>query len=523
MADYDIIIIGGNTPALVAASYLAKDAGQNVLIVERSGFVGATAMTVEMKPGYKFHPAGTGEFYAHPKVVHDLDLAKYGLEEIACDPTLTTSFGDGEYLSLYPDVERTCQEIARFSDHDAEAYAGFIKEWMAVGQMFGMEQMHEAPSMAQFVSAMSSSRQMERMCRDMLFGTTTDILDNTFENDYVKASFLTLNEGNVAGPHAGIFFFNLGRILHPWGFVKGGLASVARALEGAATDLGVQIKRNAEVVEILTKNGEAYGIKTADGEEITAGTAVISELEWGKTFFDLVKDEELPSDFTRGIKEIKYECGGVTLNVALDKLPDFGFPQDRYRGFFGITKPGYDYAEEAFAAYSTGRIPDEMMSMTYIPTYYEEPGTFAPEGQHVLTGYAFPVNGRIKGGWNAERKQELLEKWVNSLDAFAPGLKDSVIYADGYTPQELEEHFGMTSGDLGHGTLRWYAEMGYRPVPGWSKYRVPIKNLYMAGQSTHPMSGVGGVAGYNVAQAIIKDYGLGAGDSGDKSKFADRW
>lgn len=524
MADYDVVIIGGNTPALVAASYLAKDAGLKVAILEKSNFIGGTAMTVEMTPGFKFHPAGTGEFYAHPKVVHDLELGKYGLEEIPCEPTLTTAFGDGKYLSLYPDVERTCQEIAKFSEHDAEAYGPWIKEWLAVGQMFGIEQMHEAPSMAQFVSAMSSSKEMERMCRNMLFGTTTDILDNAFENDYVKAAFLTLNEGNVAGPHAGTFFFNLGRILHPWGFVKGGLANVARSLERAAEALGVEIVRNSEVVEILTRNGEAYGVKCADGQEYSAKVAVISELEWPKTFFDLIKDEELPEFFTRGVKEIKYECGGVTLNVALDKLPDFGFPEECYRGFFGITEPGYDYSEEAFAAYSTGKIPDRMLSMSYMPSYYEEPGTFAPESKHVLTGYAFPVNYHIKGGWTPERKQELLEKWIDSLDAFAPGLKDSVIYADGYTPQELQDRFGMTNGDLGHGTLRWYAEMGYRPVPGYSKYRVPIKNLYMAGQSVHPMSGVGGVAGYNVAQAIIADHGLGEGASGaDKSQFADRW
>ncbi len=526
MADYDVIIIGGNTPALVTASYLAKDAGLKVAILERSKFVGGTAMTVEMYPGYKFSPAATGEFYVHPKINHDLELtSKFGLTEIECNPTLTTAFGDGNYLSICPKLEDTAQEFARYSQHDAEALVTFMKNWGAVGQMFGLEQMNEPPKMAAFVNAMSSSVEMERMCRDMLFGTPRDILDNYFENDYVKASFLTLCEGSTAGPSDAPFFFCLGRMLHPWGFIKGGLVQVARTLETCAKSYGVEIITEAEVTRILTKNGEAYGVETADGQQYNARIAVVSEIEPPTTFNKFVDpDEPLPADFKRGLKEIKYECGGVTLNLALDALPDFGFPEKCYNGFFGITKPGYQYAEEAFAAYKCQRIPDHMLSMTYIPSYYEEPGTFAPEGHHVLTGYAFPVNYfNEAGAWNQELKEELLEKWIDSLDAFAPGLKSHVIHADGYTPQELDDMFVMTHGDLGHGTLRWYDEFNWRPMPGYSNYRSPIKNLYMGGQSVHPLSGVGGVAGSIVAKAIIDDNNITAAEGSDAEQFKDRW
>lgn len=505
MADYDVVIIGANTPALVTAAYLGKEAGLKTLIVEKSDFVGGTAMTVEMTPGFKFHPAATGEYYVHPKIENDFELGKYGLERIPCEPTLTTTFGDGKYMSLYYDVEQTTEEIAKFSTKDAKAYGPWVKNWLKIGQLFGMAQVNEAPSMAQFIGSMSANIEMEFLCRDMLFGTVRDCLDNAFENDYVKASFLTLNEGASLGPSANVFWFNIARILSPWGFVRGGLVKVSEVLEKVAINHGAEIKRNAEVVKILTRNGEAYGIKTKDGTEITAKYAVLSELEWPKTFNELTDNtDDLPAIFRKGLREIKYECGGVTLNVALDKLPDFGFPEERYKGMFGISKPGYQYFEEAYAAYNLRRIPEHMCSMTWIPSYIE-PGVFAPEGKHVLTAYAFPVNYNIDKDWRNGGKEELLEKWINSLNEFAPGLKDSVIYADGYDPKELEEKFGMTNGDLGHGTLRWYSELSFRPFPGYSKYRVPIKNLYMGGQSTHPLSGLGGIGGYNVAMAILKD------------------
>jgi|GEM_PF-4577521 len=526
MADYDVIIIGGNTPALVTASYLAKDAGMKVAVLERSQFVGGTAMTVEMKPGYKFSPAATGEFYVHPKVNHDLELTtKFGLTEVPCNPTLTTTFGGGEYLSLCPDVDQTCQNIAKYSEKDAEAYKKFIGEWMAVGQMFGLEQMNEPPKMAAFVSAMSSSVDMERMCRDMLFGTPRDVLDNNFEDPHTKAAFLTLMEGATSGPSDFPFFFNLGRMLHPWGFIKGGLVEVSKALEACAKSYGVDIVRGANVVKIITKNGEATGVQTEDGQSYSTKVAVVSEVEPPHTFNEFIdEDEPLPANFRRGLREIKYECGGVTLNVALDAMPDFGFPEECYNGFFGFTEPGYHYAEEAFAEFKCGRLPKNMLSMCYLPSYYEAPGSFAPEGHHVLTGYAFPITGDLYGReWDAAAKAELLEKWIGSLDHFAPGLKDHVIYADGYTPKELDELFVMTNGDLGHGTMRWYDEFNWRPMPGWSNYRSPVKNLYMGGQSVHPLSGVGGVAGMIVAKAIADDHGESATSTADAEKFKGRW
>ena len=456
MANFDVIIVGGNTPALVCASYLAKMAGLKVMIAERSNFVGGTAMTVEMKPGYKFHPAATGEYYVHPKINKDLELEKYGLERIHCSPTLTTAFGDGNYLSLYYEVEKTQEEIARFSEKDAETYGKWIQNYLKIGQLFGMAQVNNAPEWPQFIGAMSGSQEMKVLMRDMLFGSAQDCLENAFENDYVRAAFLTLMEGGTSGPSDIPFWFNIARILSPWGFVKGGLVKVAESLEQCAV-----------------------------GEDAT-----------------------LPEDFKKGIREIKYQCGGVTLNVALDAMPDFGFPEDRFGGFFGFTKPGFEYAEEAFAYYKCKKLPKHMMSMTYMPTYYEEPGTFAPKGHHILTGYAFPVNSVIEKPWREGGKELMLERWIDSMDEFAPGLKDHVIYADGYDPEELDKMFVMTNGDLGHGTLRWYGELANRPIPGYSNYVSPVKNLYMAGQNVHPLSGLGGVGGFNVAMAVLRDNGL---------------
>jgi len=162
MSDYDVIVIGANTPALVLASYLGKLAGLKTLILEKSAFIGATAQTVEMVPGFKFHPAATGEFYVHPQIGAELELTKHGLEMIPCapGPFLTTTFGDGKYLSLYADFNKTAEEISKFSKKDAEAYLPLFQTWGKIAHFYGMAQLNEPLSLAQFAAGMSATPEM---------------------------------------------------------------------------------------------------------------------------------------------------------------------------------------------------------------------------------------------------------------------------------------------------------------------------------------------------------------------------
>jgi phytoene dehydrogenase-like protein len=44
-----------------------------------------------------------------------------------------------------------------------------------------------------------------------------------------------------------------------------------------------------------------------------------------------------------------------------------------------------------------------------------------------------------------------------------------------------------------------------RPVAGWSRYRTPIRGLYLCGAGTHPGGGIAGAAGRNAARVILKE------------------
>ena len=131
MSDVDVVIIGANGPALVAASYLGKEGGLKSLILEKSNFVGGSAVTsTTIIPGFTVHPAATGEYWVDHHLEKDFGITQYGIEVIPAKPKLTSLLGDGRYLSFYDDLDATAEEIGRYSKKDAAAYRPFMERWL---------------------------------------------------------------------------------------------------------------------------------------------------------------------------------------------------------------------------------------------------------------------------------------------------------------------------------------------------------------------------------------------------------
>src|SRR5256885_1637475 len=84
-AERDVVIIGAGHNGLVAANYLAK-AGLRVLVVERSDRVGGACVTDEIAPGFKVSAAAYVSGLFRPQIIEDLELAKFGLRQVAFDP-----------------------------------------------------------------------------------------------------------------------------------------------------------------------------------------------------------------------------------------------------------------------------------------------------------------------------------------------------------------------------------------------------------------------------------------------------
>src|SRR5215207_5861793 len=124
--DADFVVAGAGHNSLITAAYLAR-AGYEVLVLDARSVAGGGAASEELLgPGYVIDSCSTGHtlIQTNPLLVDDeLGLrSRYGLEYIEPDPFAHVAFPDGTHLTAWLDRERTIEEIARFSRHDAEAY-----------------------------------------------------------------------------------------------------------------------------------------------------------------------------------------------------------------------------------------------------------------------------------------------------------------------------------------------------------------------------------------------------------------
>ena len=86
-------------------------------------------MTEEIVPGFKFSVFSYLMSLLHPKVIADLELAKYGYEVLPA----TDMFGPlpgKDYIVFADDVAKTQRSFARFSAKDAAIYPEFDRYLM---------------------------------------------------------------------------------------------------------------------------------------------------------------------------------------------------------------------------------------------------------------------------------------------------------------------------------------------------------------------------------------------------------
>ena len=104
-----------------------------------------------------------------------------------------------------------------------------------------------------------------------------------------------------------------------------------------------------------------------------------------------------------------------------------------------------------------------------------------------------------------EQVKQFGDTVVNQIESYAPGFKDLIVHMEVRTPRELEDETGLTEGNIFQGELTIDQLLFNRPFPGYAQYRMPVKNLYMCGSSTHPGGGVSSACGANAAREILID------------------
>ena len=90
-----------------------------------------------------------------------------------------------------------------------------------------------------------------------------------------------------------------------------------------------------------------------------------------------------------------------------------------------------------------------------------------------------------------------------SWSAYAPGLRSLVLARSVWSPLDLErENPNLIGGDNLSGSHHLDQNFFLRPVAGYSRYRTPVKGLYLCGASTWPGAGTGAGSGFMLAKML---------------------
>ncbi len=526
----DTVIIGAGHNGLVTAFYLAR-AGFKPLVLERRPVVGGAAITDEFFPGFKCSTLAHSTGPVHADIVRDMRLERLGLEMIHPEISVFVPSPDGRALLLPADAAKSAQQIAKFSQKDAEKYVEFRR---ALGRIAGVLNQVLAmtppcldhPSANDIWALLKTGRGLRSLGKKEMMRllrwtpmAVADLVAEWFDTELLRATIAARGIfGTALGPRSAgssaVLLLRAAADSNPAGtaaFPRGGMGALTQAMAAAATRAGAEIRTGAEVARVLVKGDAVAGVALANGEEIAAKT-VISNADPRRTFLCLVDPMYLEPDFL--VKMQHYRCPGTVakVNLALSALPSFSALERAASSHVGAQAalagrihvgPEVDYLERAFDDSKYGNFSRQPYLDITIPSLSDP--SLAPPGRHVMSIYVQYAPYRLKkGDWQSQR-EALGNTVVSTLAAYAPNLPELVLHRQVITPQDLQETYGLTGGHIFHGELALDQLFTMRPLLGWARYRTPLRGLYLCGSGTHPGTGLTGVSGRNAAREILRD------------------
>ncbi|MBW4540266.1 MAG: NAD(P)/FAD-dependent oxidoreductase [Myxacorys chilensis ATA2-1-KO14] len=536
METYDVVIIGAGHNGLVCAAYLLK-AGYRVLLLEKRSVPGGAATTEEAlpedAPGFKFNLCAIDHEFIHlGPVIEELELTKYGLEYLFCDPVVFCPHPDGKYFLGHRSVEKTCAEIARYSSRDAERYAQFTQYWQQV--LNAMTPMFNAPpksiidiagnydlkKIRDLVSVMGSPIKTLDLIRTML-NSAEDVVNEWFDSEFLKAPLARLAAELGAPPSQKML--GIGMIMmamrHNPGMArpKGGTGALVQALLNLVKTLGGVILTDQQVKQVLVDDGRAVGVRTANGKEYRATKGVISNIDAQRVFLHLLNPAEVDAadpTLREHLERRIVNNNETILKIDLAMSEPLKFEQYNHRDEYLIGSvliaDSVRHVEKSHADPSQGIIPDADPSMYVVQPTMLDP-SMAPDGKHTVWIEFFAPykiaglegTGKHGTGWTDEIKNQVADRCIDKLAQYAPNVKRATIARRVESPAELGERLGAVNGNYYHIDMTLDQMIFFRPLPEIANYKTPIEGLFLTGAGTHPGGSISGMPGRNCARVFL--------------------
>lgn len=475
-----VTVIGAGVAGLASANRLQNE-GYAVTIIEKDNLPGGKMNRIHLD-GYQFDLG--------PTIVMMPELYREVFEEAGrdpddyipmerLDPMYSSYFDKGEMrYEVYNDLVKNIEMFESISSDDAE---GFLKYLSDLYHRFNIAKEHFLQRPFREAKDFYNPFMISQGLKLKTLNNAENLLKKYIKDDRMRQmiSFQTLYIGisPAKGPSLYTIIPMIEFLYGIW-FIKGGMHTMASAMERLFLERGGEIKYDSEVEQIVIEDGKATGV-LLDGE-IIYSDLVMCNADFPYAMKNLVKEPQYKGKYTdKKIDGMDYSCSCFVLYLGMDKkypeienIHNFIFSEDMDKNIKQI--------------FNGETIEDPSLYM-YIASKKDQ--SMAPEGKDGLY-VLMPISDlkTMKYEWNDEVAGMYREKVLSKLKNL-PGMVDieeKIVTETMITPLDFENQYNAYNG----------AAFGLRPTLTQSVHLRPqskathCDNLYFTGSSTHPGAGV---------------------------------
>lgn len=494
---YDIVVVGAGSNSLVAAAYMAK-AGKKVLVLEKNDQCGGGVISITIAPGFTHDPHATGYYpcISNPAIAQDELglLSQHGLKFERWKAGFGTIYDDGSHITAFTDLDKSCEEIAKYSAKDAEAYRAFANDAISVLPILARGAATPPMPTGSFLSMLESSP-LGRKIAAALFMSVFELLDQLFESPEVKIHIIKWCAEMMEGPDVkgtAVVLYNLFGMAHTQdaAIPVGGSRAITDALIRCIEHHGGEVRTNSEVTALRIVSGDVKGVEL-NGTWIEARDAVIANIHpWKLGEWIPGIDPEVAASARRTHLS---NHGAINQQIALSVVPEYK-AGDAFSKVMCVefVRKDIEGIRRVFDEYRYGYIPKSHLSPLSIVNSTLDPSR-APAGQSALYLYHFAPRVLTDGGleaWDLPKNgQAYADAIFDDYSSYMVNVDRSTIIARHIeTPLDHHRHSAsMLNGDIfGIGSTAGQL-LGRRPTPELAQYKVPgISSFYLAGPFMHP-------------------------------------
>ncbi|MGQ9833583.1 MAG: phytoene desaturase family protein [Candidatus Villigracilaceae bacterium] len=469
------IVIGAGIGGIATAARLAKN-GYDVTVLEKESTPGGRCNQI-VRDGHRFDIGPT--LFLMPEVWEET-FAALGekmsdhLDLRRIDPTYKVHFEDGLQLQLTSNLGTMQKQLEAV---EKTAFTGFLA-YLAEGAR------HYKISLEKFVGrnfySLLDYFSLKNLPLIIQLKALQKHYANTgrfFKDERLKAAFTFQNMYLGLSPYDAPATYSLLQYTElaegVW-YPRGGMYAGIQALVKVAEKLGVKFIYNAPVKKLKVDRSKVVGAELEDGREFSA------DLFIGNADLPYIYKKLLPdAKEAKKLDDKLYTCSTLMFYWGVDKT----YPQVAHHNVF----LGGDYKASFDQIFKDHTLPEVPSFYVHAPARTDP--SAAPHRQDTLF-VLVPVghlDARSAQDWHAltnRARETVFARLAREMGI--TDLKEHIKFEITYAPLDWQKHFNLDKG-AAFGLSHNFWQVGYlRPQNRHKKY----KNLYFAGASTHPGTGL---------------------------------